>query len=117
MINYDAYVDSIKSLDEFKKLKEFKNIIDKKYPNLIINLKTKEALYLDAKRMENYFPDFDKVKKDFMDAKALLYSKEEVKEYFKYERMLQKILNDDMDMLKASISNKFSMTNDFFNKF
>ena len=46
-------------------------------------------------------------KKKFMEAKTKLYSKEEVKEYFLLESKINAMLEEDMNSLKDSISNKF----------
>ena len=100
------YVNKIEELDEFKRLLELKDLINKKYGLLIISFKTKEAKYLEAKERGNIF-DLDLAKKEFQEAKTKLYEKEEVKEYFILERKLNSILEDDINELKRSISNKF----------
>ena len=100
------YVNKIEELEEFKRLLELKRIIDKKYALLIISFKTKEAAFLEAKERPDIF-NLDEAKKNFVEAKSKLYSKEEVKEYFILERKINKTLEDDMNDLKKSISNKF----------
>ena len=100
------YVDDIKNTKEFIRLIELKNIINKKYALLIISFKTKEAEYLEAKDRPEIF-NLEERKKAFIDAKAKLYSKDEVKEYFVLESKINVILENDMNELKESISNKF----------
>ena len=106
----DLYIDELKEKEEFKRLLELKVIIEKKYSNLIISLKTKEAFYLEAIDKEGHY-DLAKVKQDFINAKTNLYSKEEVKEYFELERKINKIMENDFNDIKKSISNKFSINN------
>ena len=103
----DKYVDNFKNKAEFKRLIELKKYIDLNYSGLIVKLKNKEAKYLEAKEYPNKY-DVNKAQKEFSEAKAELYSKEEVKEYFKLERILNELLNNDVNALKEAISNKFS---------
>lgn len=103
----NAYVDELKDKEEFKRLLALKKYIDNNYSSLIVKLKNKEAKYLEAKQYPNQY-DVDKAQREFSEAKAELYSKEEVKEYFKLERFLNELLNDDINELKESISNKFT---------
>jgi hypothetical protein len=106
----ELYTNELKDSSDFKRLLELKRIIDKKYSNLIISLKTKEAIYLDSIDKPNHY-DIDKVKKEFMEAKTNLYSKEEVKEYFSLERKINNMLEMDLNDIKESISNKFTKNN------
>lgn len=103
----ENYVERITSTNEYKKLIELKKIINQKYKMQIIAFKNKEALYLEAKKNKEYYNDFELIKKSFIDAKKNLYSKEEVKEYFTYERLIQNMLDEDMNDLKRSISDSF----------
>lgn len=103
----ENYVERITSTNEYKKLIELKKIINQKYKMQIIAFKNKEALYLEAKKNIEYYNDFELIKKSFIDAKKNLYSKEEVKEYFTYERLIQNMLDEDMNDLKRSISDSF----------
>lgn len=105
------YVNNILETDEAKRLLELKKIIDTKYASLIINLKTKESLYNESLEYGDYYKDKQKIKNDFIEAKAKLYSKEEVKQYFDLERKLNKMINDDLNALKESISNKIGKNN------
>ena len=104
------YIDELKEKEDFKRLLELKRIIDKKYSNLIIALKTKESIYLDSLYKPSHYDEV-KVKKEFIEAKTNLYSKEEVKEYFSLERKINNLLDNDLNDIKESISNKFSKKN------
>lgn len=100
------YTNEIENTKEFQRLIELKNIINNKYALLIISFKNKEAAYLEAKERPEIF-DLKNASKEFMDAKTKLYSKEEVKEYFELERIINKRLENDINELKESISSKF----------
>lgn len=97
------YFDELKNTKEFKRLLELKKIIDEKYIKEIISFKTKESLYLESKD-NKYYPDKDKIKLDYMNAKANLYNKEEVREYLLLQEKLNDILDNDFKEIKKSIS-------------
>ncbi len=105
----ELYVAKILEAPEFKRLLELKDIINQSYKKEIMLFKSKEALYLEASERKEYYPNFEEIKKAFIAAKADLYSKEEVSEYFKLERELQDMLNNDINELKQAISNKFTL--------
>ena len=98
----DDYINEIKYLNEFKRLKELKNIIDNKYYKEILSFKTNQEKYNEAIKYPNNY-NLEDLKKRFIDSKKELYSKEEVKEYFKLENYIQEILNDDFNKIKNSI--------------
>ena len=103
----DNYFNNLILMPEFKRLMELKKIIEEKYSLLIVNLKTCEANYEDAKRYKDYMNDFDSLREKLVNAKKRLYSLDEVKEYFSLEKKIQKIINDDLNELKLSISKQF----------
>jgi hypothetical protein len=103
----NKYVDIIVNTEEFKRLKELKIIIDNKYTKEIISFKRCEANYLEASENKQYYSNFDEIQRKFSEAKAVLYNKEEVKEYLKLEREIQDILTNDFNELKKAISPKF----------
>ena len=111
MNSVDKYLDNIFNDEKFIKLKELKELIDSKYKKEILKFKLSEAKYLEAKEYEMYYPNFEEIKNNFIEAKKDLYSKEEVKLYFSLERKIQEMLDNDLNELKESISNKFSLTN------
>ena len=98
--------DSIINTKEFKRLKELKKIIDEKYAKEIVSFKRCEANYLEASEHKEYYSNFNEIVKRLSEAKALLYSKEEVKEYILLERTVQEMLTEDFNELKQSISSK-----------
>jgi hypothetical protein len=100
------YIDEIENSDDFKRLLALKDIINKEYAPLIISFKMKEAEYMEAKERPEIF-DLNQKQKEFSIAKANLYSKEYVKEYFMLEEKINKNINKDLDELKDLISNKF----------
>ena len=102
----EKYVDVIINTNEFKRLKELKKIIDQKYAKEIVSFKRCEANYLEASEHKEYYSNFNEIVKKLSDAKALLYNKEEVKEYIYLERCIQEMLTDDFNELKQSISTK-----------
>jgi len=102
----NIYLIELENKEEFKRLLFLKKEIEKKYSNLIIAMKTKEAIYLEAKDKKDYY-DLEKAKKEFSIAKVNLYSKEEVKEYFLLENKINRMLDEDFNDIKKSISNKF----------
>lgn len=102
----NIYLQELENREEFIELLNLKVLIEKKYGNLIIAMKTKEAIYLEALDKKDHY-NLDLVKKEFSQAKASLYSKEEVKKYFELEKKLNKILESDFNHIKEAISNKF----------
>ena len=86
-----------------KYFEELKELIDQKYVKEIISFKTKESLYLESKD-NKYYPDKDKIKLDYMNAKSNLYNKEEVREYLDLQSKLNDILDNDFKEIKKSIS-------------
>ena len=101
------YFNELKESNDFKRLIELKKIIDIKYSKEIISFKTNESLYLESKD-NKYYMDKDIIKKRFIEAKANLYSKEEVKEYFVLQNKLNEILKNDFDEIKNNISIELS---------
>ena len=110
----DKYADELFNTPDFKRLMELKKIIDTSYSSLIISFKTAESKYEDMKQYGSYAPGLDRLKKDFINAKANLYSKPEVVEYFDLERKIQAMLNNDINEIKESVSNKFKKSGSFF---
>ncbi len=109
----DLYIEELEQNDDFKRLLELKNIINNNYKKEIISFKTLESKYSDALKNKDYYPNFNQIKTDFINAKARLYSHDEVKEYFDLERKINDYINKDIDEIKSSISNKFKSSNMF----
>ena len=100
----DLYYNELKGSNDYKRLLELKEYINTNYKNLIVSMKTKESIYLDAKE-KAYLTD--SITNDFSMAKTKLYEKPEVKEYFMLEGKINEELAKDFNDLKQSISNKF----------
>lgn len=107
----DKYIDELSNDKDFIRLLELKKIIDDKYKKEILIFKTCEEKYIDSEKYQQYI-DISGVRKELSVAKANLYSKEEVKEYFDIERKIQNKINEDIDKIKSSISNKFTLSNE-----
>ena len=69
----------------------------------IISFKTLESKYLDASKNKDYYPNFNQIKTDFINAKAKLYSHEEVKEYFDLEVKFNVMLADVNKIIAESV--------------
>lgn len=107
----DAYADEVIQSEDFQRFLELKELIKQNLSNKIIAFKTAEAKYLEAKQYGTYHPDLEKYQKKFVEAKKNLYSEPLVMEYKKLEMNLQQQLNQDMNSLKQSISNKYKLDN------
>ena len=103
----DEYINEIKNSDDFKKLIELKKLIDSKYQSLIMSFNVKRDNYFEAEKNKNYYKDFDLIKKEYIDIKTQLFSKEEVKEYINLENKINNRLDEDFNKVKESISSKF----------
>ena len=98
------YINEILELPDFKRLVELKKIIDEKYAKEIVAFKTNEEKYNEAMKYPSNY-NVDSIRDSFIKAKANLYSKEEVKEYFTLENKIQGLLNSDFNRIKDSILN------------
>ncbi len=103
----DSYAYKIINSSDFQRLLELKEIIKKTLGKKIIAFKTAEAKYIEAKAYGKYHPNLKEYQKKFMDAKADLYKEVYVQEYILIEGKIQTKLNQDINELKGSISNKF----------
>ena len=101
----NEYLNELFEKEEFKRLIELKKIIDTNYKKEIISFKTNESIYNEALE-HNYGNNIEELRKNYINSKANLYSKKEVKEYFELERKLNEYLEKDFDDIKGSISNK-----------
>lgn len=98
------YFNELKETPEFKELIELKNNINENYMNLIINLKTKESIYNEAKEKNYLTPSITSA---FAEAKSKLYEKEEVKRYLKLEAIINEKLVNDFNEIKQNISKSY----------
>lgn len=110
----NQYIEEIKQNDDFIQYLKLKDIINISYKKEIIRLKNAEALYLDSKEHPINYPDLKKVQLSFVEAKKCLYEKEEVHQFFTLEKKIQRRIDQDLDELKNTVSNKFSTSTNFF---
>ena len=106
----NQYALDVIASDDFQRLLKLKEIINQKIPQKIIKFKNAEANYLDAKKYGDYHPDLGKYQKELVAAKSELFSEPLVKEYKELESKIQSQLDKDLNFLKKSISNKFSLS-------
>ena len=104
-----AYADEVIQSKDFQRMLELKNLIKQTLSNKIIAFRTAEAKYLEVKQYGKYHPDLEKYQHKFADAKKNLYSEALVQEYKKLEMKIQQRLNQDMNSLKQSVSNKYKL--------
>lgn len=103
----DAYIKSIVNSKEFEMLLDLKNKIESDLKDLVDNFKVCEEKYNEALKYGKYHPDLKKYQQMLSDAKANLYSNEVVKKYFALQNDIQKEIDDFINDLTSSISNKF----------
>lgn len=110
----DRYIEEIKQNEDFIQYLKLKDIINSSYKKEIIRLKNAEALYLDSKEHPANYPDLKKVQLSFVEAKKSLYEKKEVQQFFSLEKKIQKRMDQELDELKNTVSNKFSTSTKIF---
>lgn len=110
----DNYIKELNNLEEFKRLKELKIIIDEKYKKEIFNFKMNEDKYLEALKYPNQY-DIESLRIKLSNSKTILYNKDEVKEYLQLERIIQNKLENDFNIIKSSISDKYNINSMFNN--
>ncbi len=107
----DRYIDELSNDNDFIELIELRKTIDEKYKKEILIFKTKEEAYLEAEKYQGYI-DISNLRRELSQAKANLYAKPEVSLYFDLERKIQDKINQDIDRIKKSVSNKFTLSSD-----
>ena len=101
-------IDEIKNDPDYLRFKELKKIIETKYEKETKEFKVANDLYSEAQKYGKYHPDLLKYRHNLMEKKTILYSKEEVKEYFTLERLLNKELKEFTKALTTTVSNKYN---------
>lgn len=110
----EQYAQSIIIEKDFQRLLFLKKEIANQLTSLVVAFKTAESNYLDSKRYEQFLKD-NSLQEAFVQAKAALYGHPLVKEYKALERSIQAKLDEDLNALKSTVSNKFKLSNNFFN--
>ena len=103
----DAYIKSVIDSNDFQELLALKKQIDDELKDLIIKFNTAKDRYYEAQKYGKYHPSISDYKKNLLELKKELYSNSLVKKYFSLQNKVQKKINDFLNDLKASISNKF----------
>lgn len=105
----DAYIKSVIDSNDFQELLSLKKQIDAELKDLIIKFNIAKDRYYEAQKYEKYHPSLSDYKKNLLVLKKELYSNSLVKKYFSLQNKVQKEINDFLNDLKASISNKFKI--------
>lgn len=108
------YADEMIDSADFQRLLSLKEQINKDLSKKIVAFKTMEAKYLEAKNYGNHHPNLLEYQKEFSRLKSELYSEALVKEYFELEKSIQTKLDEDINSLKKSISNKFIIKKSYY---
>lgn len=102
---YDL-ADELKESKTYQEMKRLDNLIKDKYK---IELKQYQDAFLKFDEVFNtggtYHPDFKEVSNIYRKRKEVLFNKEEVKQYFKYEKEMNKLLNEISNEITNSLSN------------
>ena len=101
-------ISEIKKDKDYLRYVELKKILKNKYKTEITNFRLANDKYSEAKKYGKYHPDLLKYQHELMDRKKDLYSKEEVKEYFTLERLLNKELKEFTKKLTGTVTNKYN---------
>ena len=105
----DDYANDVINSPDFQRLLEIKEEIKKNLSGKIMAFKTAEAKYLEAKEYGKYHPNLEEYKNRFVETKTKLFNESLVKEYKELESKIQDKLNQDINDLKKSVSNKFKL--------
>ena len=105
----EEYADEVIDSPDFQRIIEIKELIKKNLSLKIIAFKTAEAKYLEAKDYGKYHPNLEEYRLRFVEAKTKLFSEDLVQEYKALEMKIQERLNQDINELKQSVSNKFKL--------
>lgn len=105
----DDYASDVINSPDFQRLLAVKEEIKKTLSGKIMAFKTAEAKYLEAKEYGKYHPNLEEYKNKFIETKTKLFNESLVKEYKELESKIQDKLNQDINDLKKSVSNKFKL--------
>lgn len=98
-LTYDM-LDSYKASIEYQKLVELNQFIKTKYKEELETYLQAFKAFDEVFTIGPYHPDFKEVSKKYQQAKITLFEKEEVKDYFKYERLI----NEKLEQLSKTIN-------------
>ena len=106
----DNLIKDIVNQNEFKRIKELRGIIEEKYFNLISKFNIAKDKYEQALPMKQYINNFDQICTELSNAKNELYSKNEVIELHRLEKIIEKELIHISNEIAGAMSNKFKQT-------
>lgn len=103
-------LDEIKENPIYQEIKKLNQEMLDLYPKEIDAFQTAKTTYEDVMQTGgSYHPDFKQTVQKFSQAKLELYSKEEVKRYFKLEKQFQDEINQFLQTLTDSVSSHIAM--------
>ncbi len=97
----DKIVKEFKESENYKEYKNLEKIIEDKYAREIVMFNSAKEALAEAKKYSNNLKTYEE---SLSKAKEALYSKEEVKRYKELERIIQ----NELDILSNSIGEFFS---------
>lgn len=99
--------DAIKKDKKYIRLLELEKEIEDNYKLEIDEFNEAKEKYSEALKYGNYHPSLGEYEKKLSEKKAILYNKEQVKEYNLLYREIQNEIDDIVNKIKASISSSF----------
>lgn len=108
-------IDEIKSLKQYKRLKELSLIINQNQEirTMIETFNKYKLKYEEASKYGSHHPDLKQIQINLKDAKEILYNNDIIKEYKDCEKQIQSILNNVSKEIAQTVSNKIKHPNEF----
>ncbi len=103
--------DEIKKTTLYKEVEDLNKRIESELKSELEVFVDAKEKYYEAQKYGKYHPSLSEYTKELSRTKAILYSKDIVKQYNEKYNELQKLLNDILDEIKINMSNKFELTN------
>lgn len=106
--------EAIKETEEYKKYKILSSKIDSdnSIQSLIKMFNEANKKYNDIQKYGKYYPDYDKIKKEFIEAKTKLYSNDVIKQFKKLEKQIQEYLSKISRDIGESVSEYITVPNE-----
>ncbi len=104
----DAFIEEVKQHSSYKTLIRLNQAMreDEQVLTAIERFKEAEKSYREAQKYGEYYPDYKKLKKAFIEAKTTLYTHPIVNAYKEAERALEDLLDASAFKLCESISDR-----------
>lgn len=100
-------IDEIKKDQRMIRLNELNNIINDKYEDELYQFDKAKADYNEALKYGKYHPSINDYERKLSETKAIVYKLPEVIEYNKLYRELQNEIDEMMERICTSVSDKF----------